>query len=208
MLPPWNLVLPVELSSTLERLVFNLTPPLRVVSEAMGDPVLPLVPMRMAPALPLLVAVVSINPDPVMESGAALEGATAMAPPAPLAVDWVVSWEPPESSSEPASTVMAAPVPEPAVLLTTWPPLRETEVPLRVIAPPLPEPLFSLLRLPLIDRVPALRSAMLPPFLAVILLPWLMLVPPASLVARKRSEEVLLAPVPVRVKERSRFWPG
>ena len=48
-----------------------------------------------------------------------------------------------------------------------------------------------------------------PPPLAeilLILLPGLMLVPPASLVARKRSEEVLLDPVPVRVKERSRFW--
>ena len=86
MLPPWTLVLPVELRSTLERLVFNVTPPLRVVLEARGDPLLPLVPMRMAPALPLLVAVVSINPDPVIESGAEVEGATVMAPPAPLAV--------------------------------------------------------------------------------------------------------------------------
>ena len=119
-----------------------------------------------------------------------------IAPPGPLPLVWLRSWEPPESSSEPASTVMVAPRPGPVELLTTWPLLRETEVPLSVIAPPLPEPLFSLLSLPLIDVVPVLSTSMRPSPLAerVELLATVVLLTPATVMepSSARSEPPLM----------------
>ncbi|MFN7741156.1 MAG: hypothetical protein ACK5RA_13005, partial [Cyanobacteriota bacterium] len=84
MLPPWKLVLPVAARSTLARLVCSCTPSLRLRSEAVVEPWSALVePIRITPAVPEPVDLVSISPGPLISRGAVAAGATVMAPPLP-----------------------------------------------------------------------------------------------------------------------------
>ena len=130
MLPPWTLVLPVELRSTLERFVCSRTPSLRLRSEAVVEPGAALVePIRMAPAIPELAGWVSISPGPLICRGAAAAGATVMAPPAPVPDALLMIWVLAPSWRDLVLRLMLPPLPAPVVVEKSWEPAARLRAP-------------------------------------------------------------------------------
>ena len=101
--------------------------------------VVELEPMRMAPAVAMLLAPVSIVPGPLTLRASAEAGAMVMPPPAPEPVAWVVSLDLLLRLSEWVSTAMEPPAPVLLVSATAAAPsLRVMEMAEKLIWPPLP----------------------------------------------------------------------